>query len=140
MSDHKVTCTDEPVRLVAGELSPGTVARCACGWSSSWWVSDGSAECDGDRHMRTHDPEYRARQEDRERVWAVEREDRAAKAEETRLERLANTSLGPESKPADPCHECSCHINPPCGACENCKHWDEPDCDNDCQDCEEDHE
>lgn len=35
------------------------------------------------------------------------------------------------------CHECSCHISPPCGQCENCKHWDAPDCENDCQGCEE---
>lgn len=37
------------------------------------------------------------------------------------------------------CHDCSCHISAPCGACENCGHWDHPDCENDCQDCE-DHE
>lgn len=38
------------------------------------------------------------------------------------------------------CHNCSCHINPPCGECENCKHWDVTDCPNDCQDCDIDHE
>lgn len=37
------------------------------------------------------------------------------------------------------CHECRCHVNPPCGACENCKHWDVDDCPNDCQLCEYDH-
>lgn len=35
------------------------------------------------------------------------------------------------------CHDCSCHINPPCGRCVECKHWDYPDCENDCQDCED---
>jgi hypothetical protein len=35
------------------------------------------------------------------------------------------------------CHDCSCHINPPCGRCVECKHVDYPDCENDCQDCED---
>ncbi|QFG12938.1 hypothetical protein PBI_MIMI_271 [Arthrobacter phage Mimi] len=35
----------------------------------------------------------------------------------------------------DRCHECSCHINPPCYACQNCNHWDVKGCDHDCQDC-----
>lgn len=40
------------------------------------------------------------------------------------------------------CHECSCHINPPCGRCEECAHWDAEergieDCPNDCQECDE---
>ena len=34
------------------------------------------------------------------------------------------------------CHDCLCHITPPCWQCENCKHWDNPDCDNDCQTCD----
>lgn len=38
------------------------------------------------------------------------------------------------------CHECNCFVNPPCGACENCKHWYVDDCPNDCQLCEYDHE
>ncbi|ALY09912.1 hypothetical protein SEA_ROSIEPOSIE_66 [Arthrobacter phage RosiePosie] len=40
---------------------------------------------------------------------------------------------------AKPCHPCSCHLHPPCGACEHCTHWDVDDCPNDCQDCP-DHE
>lgn len=35
------------------------------------------------------------------------------------------------------CHECSCHINPPCGQCENCNHPDGDLCpEGDCQNCE----
>lgn len=37
------------------------------------------------------------------------------------------------------CHVCNCFVNPPCGACENCKHWDVSDCSKDCQTCEYDH-
>ena len=35
------------------------------------------------------------------------------------------------------CHDCSCHISPPCGRCVECKHVDYPECENDCQDCED---
>lgn len=42
------------------------------------------------------------------------------------------------------CHDCSCHLSPPCSECEHCTHWDAEargitDCPNDCWDCE-DHE
>ena len=42
---------------------------------------------------------------------------------------------------SDECHECRCHVVvfPPCGACENCTHWDVEGCDEDCQECEIDH-
>lgn len=48
--------------------------------------------------------------------------------------------LLPEATPTvrrERCHDCSCHINPPCGRCENCQHADYPECENDCQDCED---
>lgn len=33
-------------------------------------------------------------------------------------------------------HDCSCHLSPPCGRCENCAHPDDDDCpENDCQNC-----
>lgn len=41
----------------------------------------------------------------------------------------------------EPCHECRCHISPPCSACENCTHYDGrgDNCENPCRDCQ-DHE
>lgn len=40
-----------------------------------------------------------------------------------------------------PCHDCSCHRNPPCSNCENCLHMNgEIECPNDCRTCEEPHE
>jgi hypothetical protein len=40
------------------------------------------------------------------------------------------------------CHECTCHLAPPCSACAACKHWDvqEYSCDNECHDCNVDHQ
>ena len=35
------------------------------------------------------------------------------------------------------CHECTCFLSAPCGACENCVHPDYPECENDCQECED---
>ena len=49
--EHKVSCTDELVTKSFGTY-PGTVARCTCGWKSSWTTRDGSAEADGARHIR----------------------------------------------------------------------------------------
>ena len=49
--EHKVSCTDELVTKSFGTY-PGTVARCTCGWVSSWTTRDGSAEADGSRHIR----------------------------------------------------------------------------------------
>ena len=49
--EHRVSCTDELVTKSFGTY-PGTVARCTCGWKSSWTTRDGSAEADGARHIR----------------------------------------------------------------------------------------
>lgn len=38
------------------------------------------------------------------------------------------------------CHDCRCHFNPPCSACERCVHIDQTVCPEDCQTCEYDHE
>lgn len=141
--EHSTTCTDEMVNLVSGGQTMGTVARCTCGWRSSWWVMDGSAEADASGHMYARDPEYRAEADERARLWEADAPARAAKAEADLMKRLARTPLGPECKPRPPrerCHGCSCHLHPPCGACENCNHYDNPDCDNDCQDCDIDHD
>lgn len=37
------------------------------------------------------------------------------------------------------CHDCSCHLHPPCHECVNCRHIEppQPDCPNDCQECED---
>lgn len=37
---------------------------------------------------------------------------------------------------SDHCHPCSCHLSPPCGACENCTHPDDVCPEGDCQNCE----
>ena len=46
-------------------------------------------------------------------------------------------AIEPPAKAYERCHDCACHIAPPCGSCENCKHADYPECTNGCQDCEE---
>ena len=133
---HEVTATDEMVNSRVGyPPRPGTVARCACGWKSAWWLRDGSAEADGHAHMRLVDPEYRVRDDERRAQWAAEHEERKAKAEAERLARPQPPS--PPAKAYEQCHGCACHIAPPCGPCEDCKHADYPECTNDCQDCEE---
>lgn len=136
MSDHKVTCTDERVRGYWG-----TVARCICGWSDAWMLQGGNAESSGHSHMMENDPEYSARHEERMWVWAAEQVERDAQREAEHLIRLENTPLGPETKPFEPCHQCSCHLNPPCSNCENCAHASNEitDCDNDCDSCDIDH-
>lgn len=114
MSSHDVITTDEEVRG-----RPGTVARCSCGWVSHWGIRDGSAESDAHHHLMIHDSEYE--QKHRARV---------------------GIELAPSPPTAQPirCHGCSCHISAPCGSCENCKHYDDPECGNDCQECEEGHD
>ena len=136
MSEHRVTCTDEQVRGCRG-----TVARCVCGWADAWMLQGGNAEASGHDHMRTNDPEYRARSDEQTRVWAIEQAARNSRRQAELLERLSNTPLGPQRKPFDRCHPCFCHLNPPCSQCENCTHAGSEitDCDNDCQDCEVDH-
>lgn len=144
MSEHVTTCTDEPVRGVAG-----TVARCACGWRSSWPVQDGSAEAEAHWHQFGNDPDYRERQK-----ASVAKYHAALTAEGCICEKLTesysrvldrncpmhglNRPKLPERHPASgQCHDCSCHINPPCGQCENCAHYDHPECPNNCQTCED---
>lgn len=131
---HVVISTDELVNKTGYASRPGTVARCSCGWRSAWMTRDGSAEADGHGHLRAVDPEYRARDDERHAAWKAENEERKAKAEDARIARPAPA---PPARRRERCHDCSCHINPPCGGCENCKHADYPECPNDCQDCEE---
>lgn len=145
MSDHLVVTTDEVVRG-----RPGTVSRCTCGWKSAWGVQDGSAEADAHGHRMRRDEDYRKR--------ALGRVAEYNKAERERgcTCKLFEDSYGfvmdrdcvlhgfvkrepKKVESREPCHGCSCHINPPCGACENCVHWDIDDCENDCQTCT-DHE
>lgn len=140
-TEHSTTCTDEQVR---GHW--GTVARCICGWKDAWAIQGGNAEASAAEHMYRNDAEYRAAADERARIWEGGRPAREAEAV-ARRDRivdsyLALTPLGPAPRPADPCHECVCHLNPPCGWCENCKHLggEITDCENDCQDCEIDHE
>lgn len=117
---HKVTCTDFKI----DHRRAGTTARCVCGWVDRWEMQGGNAEASGAAHVAKYAP----------------------KPEEYAQER-AIVVITPSPLPTPPSavqethsHNCSCHINPPCGSCENCKHWDEPDCDNDCQDCDIDHD
>lgn len=133
MSAHHTTCTEEQVR---GHR--GTVARCTCGWSDAWAIQGGNAEASAAQHMRENDPEYAAAEQARWEAGAPAR----AEAQRRYEERQAARPPAPPSVPNERCHGCSCHINPPCGRCENCKHGggDITDCDNDCQTCEEPHE
>lgn len=142
---HSVTTSDTTVRG-----RPGTVAECSCGWRSAWGVRDGSAESDAHHHRMVHDEDYLS--DHRARVA----EHNAAERERGCTCKLFDDSFGfaldldcpihapkssgpaPVAAPAkahSPCHSCSCHIHPPCGACENCRHYDNPDCPNDCQTC-----
>lgn len=116
--EHRVTCTDEIVRG-----RPGTVARCSCTWSDAWGIQDGSAEASGDYHVR--------------RMTAAQ-----GVAPTVRLDDEGATHITirtTETARRERCHDCSCHLNPPCGHCVNCAHADHPDCPNDCQTCT-DHE
>ena len=120
---HAITSTDEIVRG-----RPGTVARCACGWSTHWGIRDGSAEADGHEHMLSVSPEYRAWNEERHRTQEAENAHRRPAPQP------------PAKRTPTHSHECSCHISAPCNNCVSCKHPFDPDCDNDCQDCEENHD
>jgi len=143
VAEHNVICTDEAVRG-----SRGTVARCLCGWNSSWGVMDGSAEADAHSHMMDSDDVYR-----QAHIARVEAHNATVRGSGCTCDlftesygRVLDTNcpvhgMRPSSTVSveSPwgCHICSCHINPPCWACENCRHADHPDCPNDCQDCEE---
>lgn len=146
MSEHAVTIKDETVRN-----RPGTTAKCSCGWSSSWGIRDGSAEADAHHHQVSRDSEYRERHLARVEDHSNRERERGC------ICKMFTDDFGfmmnrdcpihgpkPSRSAAQPsgerCHSCSCHINPPCGACENCAHYDHPNCPNDCQDCEDDHE
>lgn len=137
---HSVTSTDQNVRGY-----PGTVARCICGWSDAWAVRDGSAEEAGHSHLMAYDPEYKSRQQHRYVEW--EQEQRALGCNCKLFEGYSSlldpdcTLHKPPLAPSAPTHShnCSCHISPPCWACFECRHWDHPECENDCQTCE-DHE
>lgn len=64
--------------------------------------------------------------------------DESVEEQRERILRTRNTVQAPSSHLYD-CHECNCHLHPPCGACEKCVHWDVEGCENDCQTCEYDH-
>lgn len=138
-TEHKVTSTDEQVRGY-----PGTVARCECGWSSAWAVQDGSAESDANRHMRAMMPGFAEEQDAYQAEFLAKHEawraEQAAKYAAIEGERKARTNSAVQALTSKRCHDCSCHINPPCGKCENCVHIDYPECPNDCQECEIPHD
>lgn len=114
----------------------GTIATCTCGWRDAWGVQDGSAEASAYLHSLQHDPRKRAEHEERARQYFA-----GAEARDTENRRRAAESLArrePDVEPRQRCHDCSCHLDPPCSACENCAHMDgEIDCPNDCRDCTE---
>jgi len=136
MAKHVTTCTDEEVRLVRGGTSMGTVARCTCGWVSSWWVRDGSAEADAHYHVRTYDAEYNAECE------ANEAEDRKRRDLEAKVEPVVTERVVVDNTHGGSDHGCTCFQCAPCGACEYCNHWglEEGSCELDCQTCEYDHQ
>lgn len=140
MEQHIMTYTDH---------DGGTSGKCSCGWSTWYWVQDGSAEADGCGHAREETRKRRVAVSDEfERIaksiddglnefhnwWFLERtnipryvQDTPAEKEEQRkrwdIERARWTTL--EIPPCEnPVHDgCSCHINPPCSGCEPCNDW-----------------
>lgn len=145
MTAHNVTIEDAEVR---GHR--GTKWKCSCGGGGggAWAVRDGSAESDAHQHLYASDPEYRARQDERYEAWKQEQRDKGCKCEllngfayarkpECVLHRPKNMYKQPLTSQSHHEHRCSCHQSAPCGQCENCRHWDHPDCENDRQTCEE---
>jgi hypothetical protein len=122
---HGITSVDQ---LVRGH--PGTVVTCLCGWQDAWGVSDGSAEASGHEHMLSRDPEYV--------IWYREMvaKQRADHAEWLKAHPPVARVVRAVPRPIHQ-HGCSCHIDPPCSRCVNCRHIDHPECPNDCQTCEE---
>lgn len=127
MSEHTTTTVDGDVRGY-----PGTIATCSCGWRDAWAVMDGSAESSAHFHRLSHDPEAKRDYDEQMRL-----------VREANVQRDAERVVQPVREGApirERCHPCSCHLHPPCGACENCAHADHPECGNDCQTCEEYHD
>ena len=133
VAEHGITAEDT---IVGGY--PGTIARCVCGWSSSWSIQDGSAEADGHAHVMRSDPEARARSEEHSRAFLAKH---AAWLVESR-KRTAERAAEAKPKQSEHSHNCSCHLGAPCSACVNCKHpaGDVDGCPNDCQECEIGHD
>lgn len=90
--------------------------------------------------MRTRVPGYAEEQDERSRIWWAEQEIRNAESKAKLDAYKARTTGHSQAVTSKPCHDCSCHVHPPCSACESCVHIDYPECPNDCQDCEEPHE
>lgn len=143
-----MTVADETVRS-----RPGTVARCSCGWSSAWGIQDGSAEASAEAHRIANDPEYRRERSDRIAEHHAAKRERGCLCEHIadsysyvvdkdcpmhgiRRTRTEPVEAGPVKFVA-PCHPCSCHVDPPCNGCVECRHHDVDDCPNDCQTCED---
>jgi len=140
VSEHATKSEDAIVRGY-----PGTVASCDCGWTSSWSVRDGSAEEEAHVHMMGTDAAYRARQVERTDAWAsiLREQGCLCKMLTGSYSYVLNTACPTHFRRVVPVassdhqHNCSCHLGAPCGRCENCAHIDHPECENDCQTCEE---
>lgn len=139
MSEHITHCVDE---MVSGHR--GTVAYCTCGWKDAWSIQGGNAEASAHGHSMRYNPEYR--QEHIERVAKFNTELSSTGCtcgkftEDFGYVLDINCPIHWVRSVPSPvyelCHSCSCHLDPPCGACENCGHMaGEIDCPNDCQDC-----
>lgn len=149
MSDHEISYTN---LMPDAKTISGKTAWCKCGWSDTWRIADGSAEASASGHMVDNDPEYRAQREAWGREWAQEQAARGCICEhfwdgsgfmldrECPLHGSKNKSpanrYASESN-AQRCHDCSCHIDPPCTECVECVHIDVADgeCESDCQEC-----
>lgn len=129
-TEHKTTCWDDEVRGY-----PGTRWECTCGRGGAWGVRDGSAESDAHSHLLGSVPGYREEWDARMQAQREESERQQAERTERFKAAMAQRTQS-EARPIHS-HDCSCYFNPPCGACENCKHADHPECENDCQTCEE---
>lgn len=128
---------------------PSDIVTCSCGWRDEWATQDGSAQAAGHDHKIAVDPAYSAEFEAKQRRFADEQKaEMRAKGCICRFEatiRVLDADClvhqpAPSSVSAsvarERCHDCSCHINPPCGSCENCLHGDDAAwCPLNCDDC-----
>ena len=143
--EHVTTCIDGTVRGYRG-----TSWKCTCGAGGAWAVRDGSAESDTYHHRLTVDPEFAKAEQERKALWREEQAAILARNREATAARRAEAEVSkaepplavaemvlteefehlaedhPNCKFEEPgMHGCSCHLNPPCGACENCPSWNE---------------
>lgn len=125
-ADHTLTFKDFHHNAF-GVPGAGTVVKCSCGWSDTWYSQGGNAEASGYGHAARVREEGSKDQVDEIFIRTIE------------LESFAATVPAKSVTYIEPCHDCRCHIAPPCSQCVDCRHVDVDDCEEDCQDCPIDH-